>query len=49
MNDESLVSGDAPRDLAQLFGQLAEAVRRHRVFVSITVSSHEPDVTDEAD
>jgi sugar/nucleoside kinase (ribokinase family) len=56
MNDDTLaeasIAATAWRELTaqpthDLIGQLAEAARRHRVFVSITVSPHDSDLDDE--
>lgn len=54
MNDNSLVAVDAEswQELTaeradDLIATLAEAARRHRVMVSITVSPYEPDADDE--
>jgi len=56
MNDSKLseanIAASAWRELADesddLIATLAEAARRHRVMVSITVSPYESDVDDEA-
>jgi hypothetical protein len=55
MNDDSLVSGDVdtwkaltPERADDLISALAEAARRHRVMVSITISPYEPEEEDES-
>lgn len=55
MSDDPLIdasiAASAWRELAEspdgLIGQLADAARRHRVMVSVTVSPYEPDVDEE--